>query len=55
MSCSRQGQYHIFIDNYTKGTGYVPFETTNIAGGNWTPSSGYSLPPKNRHGYIIGM
>ncbi|KAF9462792.1 glycosyl hydrolase [Collybia nuda] len=48
-------KYHLFIDNYTKGTGYVPFETTSISGGNWTPSSGFSLPPKNRHGYVIGI
>ncbi|CAI4212378.1 unnamed protein product [Parascedosporium putredinis] len=48
-------KWHLFIDDYTRGKGYAPYETTNIASGNWVASSGYTLPPGNRHGYVIGM
>ncbi|KAI3611893.1 endo--beta-xylanase [Moniliophthora roreri] len=48
-------KWHVFIDDYTRGRGYAPFETTNIAGGKWAASTGFSLPPGNRHGYIIGI
>lgn len=48
-------QWHLWIDDYSQGGGYVPFETTDITSGNWTPSSGLELPPKNRHGYVLPM
>ncbi|THU93392.1 endo-1,4-beta-xylanase [Dendrothele bispora CBS 962.96] len=46
-------KWHLFIDDYTRGRGYAPFETTNIAQGNWVASTGYSLPQHFRHGYVI--
>ncbi|KAG8681265.1 hypothetical protein FRC12_020449 [Ceratobasidium sp. 428] len=45
-------KWHMFIDEFG-GRGYVPFETTNIASGAWTLSSGYSLPSRPRHGSVI--
>lgn len=47
-------QWHMFIDEFG-GKGYVPFETTNIASGNWKASTGYNLPKRPRHGSVIGM
>lgn len=47
-------RWHLFIDDYTRGRGYQPFETTNIAGANWSPSS-VSLNQAFRHGYVIGI
>lgn len=47
-------QWHLFIDDFTRGAGYVPFETNNIASGQWSPSS-FSVGPSYRHGYVIGM
>ncbi|ROT39599.1 Arabinanase/levansucrase/invertase [Sodiomyces alkalinus F11] len=47
-------KWHLFIDDFTRGAGYVPFETNNIASGQWSPSS-LSIGPGYRHGYVIGM
>ncbi|KAL8396856.1 hypothetical protein RB594_003810 [Gaeumannomyces avenae] len=46
-------KWHMFIDDYTRGAGYKPFETTNIAGGQWTPSTGINLGGRYRHGYVV--
>jgi hypothetical protein len=46
-------KWHLFIDDFSRGRGYTPFETTNIGSGNWSPSSGYSLPANFRHGYVV--
>ncbi|CAE6382613.1 unnamed protein product, partial [Rhizoctonia solani] len=45
-------KWHMFIDEYG-GRGYVPFETTNIAGGTWNVSTNYALPSRPRHGSVI--
>ncbi|PKS08612.1 hypothetical protein jhhlp_004998 [Lomentospora prolificans] len=52
---NKSSKWHLFIDDYTRGRGYAPYETTNIASGNWVASSGFTLPPGNRHGYVIGI
>lgn len=47
-------KWYMLIDEYG-GRGYVPFETTDLAGGQWTPSSNYSLPGRPRHGMILPL
>ncbi|RNJ54805.1 hypothetical protein D7B24_009421 [Verticillium nonalfalfae] len=45
---------HMLIDDYTRGRGYQPFETSNIATADWSPAS-LALPRSARHGYVIGI
>ncbi|KAF8760896.1 peptidase S8 family [Rhizoctonia solani] len=53
-SNTESNKWYMFIDEFgDKGRGYVPFETTNIASGAWTLSTGYSLPSRPRHGSVI--
>jgi hypothetical protein len=49
-----ENTWYMFIDEYG-GRGYIPFETTDLAGGQWTPSSTYSLPGRPRHGMILPL
>ncbi|KAK3338048.1 glycosyl hydrolase [Neurospora tetraspora] len=48
-----RNKWHLWIDNNTKGTGYMPFETYNIAGGQYTKTQNSKLPANPRHGYVI--
>ncbi|TPQ16937.1 family 43 glycosylhydrolase [Streptomyces sporangiiformans] len=45
-------KWYSFLDEFG-GRGYIPFETTDLASGNWTPSTGYDLPSKPRHGTVL--
>jgi large repetitive protein len=45
-------KWYLFIDEFG-GRGYVPFETTDLASGQWTPSSDYTLPANPRHGTVL--
>ncbi|CAL9522207.1 hypothetical protein SUDANB58_03868 [Streptomyces sp. enrichment culture] len=45
-------KWYLFIDEYG-GRGYLPFETTDLASGEWTPSTDYQLPASPRHGTVI--
>ncbi|MFF9621053.1 family 43 glycosylhydrolase [Streptomyces griseosporeus] len=45
-------KWYLFIDEYG-GRGYVPFETTDLDSGRWTPSSDYQLPASPRHGTVL--
>ncbi|WP_171074544.1 family 43 glycosylhydrolase [Nonomuraea basaltis] len=45
-------KWYLFIDEFG-GRGYVPFETTDLDSGRWTPSTGYSLPARPRHGTVL--
>ncbi|HEY6794314.1 MAG TPA: immunoglobulin-like domain-containing protein, partial [Kineosporiaceae bacterium] len=45
-------KWHLFIDEFG-GRGYVPFESTDLASGTWTPSTGYALPTSPRHGTVL--
>ncbi|GAB4004736.1 hypothetical protein GCM10029992_50610 [Glycomyces albus] len=47
-------KWYMFIDEYG-GRGYLPFETTDLSGGQWSPSSNYSLPGRPRHGMILPL
>ncbi|MEV0176496.1 family 43 glycosylhydrolase [Streptomyces sp. NPDC050803] len=45
-------KWYLFIDEYG-GRGYLPFETTDLDSGQWTPSTDYQLPASPRHGTVI--
>ncbi|MFJ9003209.1 family 43 glycosylhydrolase [Streptomyces canus] len=45
-------KWYLFIDEYG-GRGYVPFETTDLDSGTWTPSTNYQLPASPRHGTVL--
>ncbi|ASO20334.1 hypothetical protein FHR81_004443 [Actinoalloteichus hoggarensis] len=47
-----EDRWYLFIDEFG-GRGYVPFETTDLAEGRWTMSSGYELPASPRHGTVL--
>lgn len=44
--------WYLFIDEFG-GRGYVPFETTDLASGRWTMSTGFDLPASPRHGTVL--
>ncbi|MEV0637580.1 family 43 glycosylhydrolase [Streptomyces sp. NPDC050619] len=45
-------KWYAFLDEFG-GRGYLPFETTDLDSGVWTPSTGYDLPAKPRHGTVL--
>ncbi|MEU6178196.1 family 43 glycosylhydrolase [Streptomyces coeruleorubidus] len=45
-------KWYLFSDEYG-GRGYIPFETTDLASGKWTPSTDYQLPASPRHGTVL--
>ena len=45
-------KWYAFLDEFG-GRGYLPFETTDLDGGVWTPSTGYDLPAEPRHGTVL--
>ncbi|MGV9348472.1 family 43 glycosylhydrolase [Streptomyces spiralis] len=45
-------KWYMFVDEYG-GRGYVPFETTDLDSGRWTPSTDYQLPASPRHGTVL--
>jgi hypothetical protein len=47
-----EDKWYLFIDEFG-GRGYIPFETTDLGSGQWTPSEDYQLPASPRHGTVI--
>ncbi|MGN9840282.1 family 43 glycosylhydrolase [Nonomuraea sp. H19] len=45
-------KWYLFIDEFG-GRGYVPFESTDLDSGVWTPSADYALPARPRHGTVL--
>jgi hypothetical protein len=45
-------KWYAFLDEFG-GRGYIPFETTDLDSGTWTPSTGYELPARPRHGTVL--
>ncbi|WP_406491525.1 family 43 glycosylhydrolase [Streptomyces sp. NBC_01604] len=45
-------KWYAFLDEFG-GRGYLPFETTDLDSGVWTPSTGYDLPAEPRHGTVL--
>jgi hypothetical protein len=48
-----EDKWFLWIDEFTAERRYVPFETTDLAGGQWTPSSDFRLPPDPCHGVVL--
>ncbi|WP_430787772.1 family 43 glycosylhydrolase [Actinoplanes sp. G11-F43] len=47
-----EDKWYLFIDEYG-GRGYVPFSTTDLSSGVWTPEPNYSMPRRPRHGTVL--
>ncbi|QFZ18143.1 immunoglobulin-like domain-containing protein [Saccharothrix syringae] len=47
-----EDKWYLFIDEFG-GRGYVPFETTDLATGQWQLATGYELPSRPRHGTVL--
>ncbi|GAA1275686.1 hypothetical protein GCM10009634_18560 [Saccharothrix xinjiangensis] len=47
-----EDRWYLFIDEFG-GRGYVPFETTDLASGQWQLATGYELPSRPRHGTVL--
>lgn len=45
----------LMIDHYARGRGYLPFVTTDLAGGNFTEAPGFEFPFRFRHGSILPL
>lgn len=43
----------LWIDEFTPERRYVPFETTDLASGQWTASGDYRLPEDPCHGVVL--
>ncbi|WP_406047217.1 glycoside hydrolase family 43 protein [Kribbella sp. NBC_00889] len=46
-------KWYLWIDEFTPQRRYVPFETTDLAGGRWIPSQDYRLPTDPCHGVVL--
>jgi hypothetical protein len=46
-------KWYLWIDEFTPERRYVPFETTDLGGGEWTPSKEFRLPPDPCHGVVL--
>ena len=47
-----EDRWYLFIDEFG-GRGYVPFETTDLASGQWRMADSYELPARPRHGTVL--
>lgn len=45
-------KWYAFLDEFG-GRGYLPFETTDLDSGTWTPVADYDLPARPRHGTVL--
>lgn len=52
-SADRPPTWCLILDHYTKGEGYKPFVTQDLAGGRFTPGAGFSFPFRFRHGSVL--
>jgi hypothetical protein len=48
-----EDKWLLWIDEFTPERRYVPFETTDLAGGRWTPSEDFRLPKDPCHGVVL--
>jgi hypothetical protein len=48
-----EDRWFLWIDEFTAERRYVPFETTDLAGGEWTPSEDFRLPNDPCHGVVL--
>ncbi|HEX8346253.1 MAG TPA: Ig-like domain-containing protein, partial [Actinoplanes sp.] len=52
VKSNTEQKWYLFLDEFG-GRGYVPFESTDLDSGRWTPSTGYDLPTSPRHGTVL--
>ncbi|MFB9660248.1 glycoside hydrolase family 43 protein [Glycomyces mayteni] len=48
-----EDKWYLWIDEFTPERRYVPFETTDLAGGEWQPCTDFRLPPDPCHGVVL--
>jgi hypothetical protein len=46
-------RWFLWIDEFTPERRYVPFETTDLTGGPWTPAEDFRLPKDPCHGVVL--
>ncbi|WP_055523947.1 glycoside hydrolase family 43 protein [Streptomyces graminilatus] len=49
-----EDKWYMLIDEFG-GRSYVPFESTDLDSGKWTPSTGYQLPHEAKHGSVLPL
>ncbi len=54
-SAGKPPTWCLILDYYSKGQGYQPFVTQDLAGGQFTPGTGFSFPFHFRHGSILPL
>ncbi|GAA3085326.1 hypothetical protein JOF29_002940 [Kribbella aluminosa] len=52
---STEDKWYLWIDEFTPDRRYVPFETTELASGRWTPCETHHLPPDPCHGAVLPL
>lgn len=52
-SAGKPPTWCLILDYYSKGKGYQPFTTNDLASGQFTPAEGFSFPFRFRHGSIL--
>jgi hypothetical protein len=52
-SPGKQATWCLILDHYSKGRGYQPFVTHDLASGQFKPGEGFSFPFHFRHGSVI--
>jgi hypothetical protein len=48
-----EDRWVLWTDEFTADRRYVPFETRDLAGGEWEPSEGFRLPSDPCHGVVL--
>lgn len=48
-----EDKWYLWIDEFTGERRYVPFETTDLAGGEWTFAEDHELPADPCHGVVL--
>ena len=54
-AAGRPATWCLVLDQYSKGTGYQPFVTDDLGGGQFTPGPDFSFPFRFRHGSILPL
>lgn len=49
----RPATWCLILDQYSKGTGYQPFITEDLSGGQFKSAEGFSFPFRTRHGCVL--
>lgn len=49
-----ENRWYLYIDEYG-GRGYLPFTTTDLASGQWSMVTSYTMPGRPRHGTVLPL